>query len=199
MGLHCSFSITSHKLLRMWHFKREISFNFVCMFSSQFTWAVGAKSWIESYLIITTGQLVFFVFFLQEFDVELKNENLETVPPCLTTFSKWAVVQQLHVVTLRFVLQYILTCEVNVLKFRPVIYFDKTNVTLTECFCLGVKWKHDLMVIYSNVFFQCASLSVHTVDVKMNLKKRGKKGLKKGAFDRKKCTQLWAGPDTCDV
>lgn len=76
---------------------------------------------------------------LQESDVELKNENLEMFLPCSTTFSKWAVVQQLHVVTSRFVLQYILTCEVNVLKFRPIIYFDKTNVDLIECFCFWVK------------------------------------------------------------
>lgn len=124
---------------------------------------------------------------LQEFDVELKNENLEMLLPCLTTFSKWAVVQQLHVVTSRFVLQYILTCEVNLLKYRPIIYLDTTNVNLSECLCFWVK--HDLMVIYSNVFVQCALLSVHTVDVKMNLKKRGKK-TEKGAFDRKKCTQL---------
>lgn len=45
------------------------------------------------------------------------------------------------------------------------------------------------MVIYSNVFSQCAMLSGHTVDMKMNVKKRGKR-VKKGAFDRKKCTQL---------
>lgn len=37
------------------------------------------------------------------------------------------------------------------------------------------------MVIYSNVFSQCA--------MEINLKKRGKR-VKKGAFDRKKCTQL---------
>ena len=134
--------------------------------------------------------------FCKNFDVELKNENLEMFLPCSTTFSKWAVVQQLHVVTSGFVLQYILTCEVNVLNSQPIIYFDTTNVNLTECFCFWLKWKHDLMVIYSNVFFQCALLSVHTVDVKMNLKK---KKTKKGAFDRKKCTQLWAGPDTCDI
>lgn len=111
----------------------------------------------------------------QEFDVELKNENLDMFLPCLTTFSKWADVQQLHVVTSRFVLQHILTCEVNVLKFRPIIYFDKTNVNLSERFCFWVKRKHDLMVIYSHVFFQCALLSVHTVDMKMNLKRGGKK------------------------
>lgn len=51
----------------------------------------------------------------------------------LTTFSKWAVVQQLHVVTSRFVLQYILTFEVNILKYQPIIYFDKTNVKLIDC------------------------------------------------------------------
>ena len=78
---------------------------------------------------------------LQEFDVELKNENLEMLLSCLTTFSKWAVVQQLHVVTSRCVLQYILTFEVNVLKYRPIIYFDKTNVNLIECFCFWLKRK----------------------------------------------------------
>lgn len=72
---------------------------------------------------------------LQEFDVELKNDNLEMFLPRLTTFSMWAVVQQLHVLTSWFVLQYILTCAVNVLKFGPIIYFDKTNVKLIECFC----------------------------------------------------------------
>ena len=36
------------------------------------------------------------------------------------------------------------------------------------------------MVISSNVFFQCALLSVHAVDVKINLiKKRGGKRVKK--------------------
>lgn len=90
-------------------------------------------------------------------------------------------------------LQYILTFEVNVLKYWPIIYFDKTNVKLAECFCFWVKRKHGLMVIYSNVFFQRALLSVHTADVKMNLKKKKreeKKRTKKGAFDRKKCAQL---------
>lgn len=45
------------------------------------------------------------------------------------------------------------------------------------------------MVIYSNVFFQCALLSVHAADMKMKLEKEGKKS-EKGAFDGKKCTQL---------
>lgn len=75
---------------------------------------------------------------LREFDVE-KNDKLEMFLPGLTTFSMWAVVQQLHVLTSRFVLQYILTCAVNVLKFWPIIYFDKTHVKLIECFCFGVK------------------------------------------------------------
>lgn len=57
----------------------------------------------------------------------------------LTTLSKWAVVQQLHVVTSRFVLQYILTCGVDVLKCQPVICFDRTNVSLSECFCFWLK------------------------------------------------------------
>lgn len=154
----------------MWYFKHKISFKFVCMCSLQFIWAVGAKPRGES-LIITTGQLGF----CKNLMLNLKIKNLEMFLLCLTSFSKWAVVQQLHVVTPRFVLQYVLTCEVNVLKFRPIIYFDKTNVNLIECFCFWVKWKHELMVIYSNAFFLCALQSVHTADVKMNLKKRGKR------------------------
>lgn len=63
--------------------------------------------------------------FLQKLDVELKNENLEMLLSCLSAFSKWAVVQQLHVVTFRFVLQYILTREAKGLKIRPIICFDK--------------------------------------------------------------------------
>ncbi len=114
-------------------------------------------------------------WFCKNLMLNLKMKTWTCSSACLTTFSKWAVVQQLHIVTSRLVLQHILTCEVNVLKFRPIIYFDKTNVNLSECFCFWVKRKHDLMVIYSNVFFQCALLSVHTADVKMNLKKREKR------------------------
>lgn len=69
---------------------------------------------------------------LREFDVE--NDNLEMFLLCLTTFSAWTVAQRLHEVTSWFGLQYMLTCAVNVLKFQPIIYYDKTNVKLSECF-----------------------------------------------------------------
>lgn len=86
------------------------------------------------------------------------------------SFPAWPLSQRPREATSRFVLRYILTCAANVLKFQPIIYFDKTNVKLFECFCFWVKWKHDLMVIYSNVFIHCVLLNVHTVDVKMSCK-----------------------------
>lgn len=53
-------------------------------------------------------------WFCKNLMLNLKLKTWKSSFAHLTTFSKWAVVQQLHVVTSRFVLQYILTFEVDV-------------------------------------------------------------------------------------
>lgn len=125
----------------------------------------------------------FFFFFLLDGNLglcknsmlNLKMKTWKCAFAHLTTFSMWAVVQQLHVVTSQFVFQHTLTFEADVLKYQSIIYFDKTNVKPDWVFLFyGLKKKrvkNSLMVIYSNVFFQQALLSVHTVNVKMNLKR----------------------------
>lgn len=68
---------------------------------------------------------------MEEFDVELKNEKLETLLQSLD--------HSLNVgccpAAAQFVFQYAWTFEADVLKYHSITYFDRTNVNLTESFC----------------------------------------------------------------
>lgn len=109
----------------------------------------GAEAWGESYLVIAAGK--------------------PKLLSCSSTSSKWAVVQQLHVVTPRLVLHHILTFTARVFKYLPIIYFDRLDPHW-RC-VLG--WNGSGMWV--TVMFS-SNAHCWALDVKMNLEK-GRKGI----------------------
>lgn len=154
------------------------------------TWAVGAEFRVASYLIITTGQLGF----CKNLMLNLKRKTWKRSFAHLTTFSKVgrcpaAAGKSPH----RFVLQYILTFEVDVLKYWRIIYFDKTNVKPHSVFLFwGEMKKKSILWSFTVKFSSNVHRWVYTSWMwKWIWKRRGKK-TKKGALIE------WAAP-SCEL